>query len=89
MVLKPAVVIICVYSYHSKIPILFKAWIVFMLIAGKKNMKHMRCFKHCCTSDCLYYKVLSIVNDKGKHTSAVFHNVKDRSDMAGSKDFTF
>lgn len=59
-----------------------------MLIPGKMNMKCMWCFMHCCSSDCLRYKTLSILNAKDKHTSAVFHNEQDRSEMAGSNDFT-
>lgn len=50
--------------------------------------EHMQCFTHCCTSDCLYYKVLSILNAKDKHTLAVFHSEQDRSDVEGSNDFT-
>lgn len=52
------------------------------------NMKCMCCFMHCCSSDCLRYKTLSILTAKDKHASAVFHNEQDRSEMAGSNDFT-
>lgn len=87
MILKLALVSICVYSYHNKISILLKAGIAFMLIPGQMNINDMWCFTLRCICDCLYYKLLSIINAKDKHNLAVFSNGQDRSDMAGNNDF--
>lgn len=66
--LKPTAVSICVYTYHSKIPILFEIMDNFHANTSKINMNHMQFFMHCCTSDCLYYKALSILRVKEKHS---------------------